>query len=159
MKVFSSLTDTAFKKGTNGQLIYYPWGVLSHGYEIPNEAIYQACRSFLKTNWILLILFILVVSVFSGWDNLLFWLLLIPLVAFHFIRVRQLTRGLNRSNETMSLAMEPVYWILGIVCLFALLVMAFFFVFYHEIALIPPFVITGLGLIACVYKIIRKHKR
>ncbi len=45
---FDGSASALFKKTEDGRVIFYPWGVLGSGYEIPTDQRYREIRQFVK---------------------------------------------------------------------------------------------------------------
>ena len=102
MGYFDGLTDASFKKGLNGQVVFYPWGTLGHGYEIPNDDTYHTIRAFVKRYLVVAIPLVILVGIAVGW--LYSFLTLVPLYVFYLLRIREFTQGLIKSGESLTLA-------------------------------------------------------
>lgn len=102
MGYFDGLTDASFKKGLDGQVIFYPWGKLGHGYEIPNDETYHTIRGFVKRYLVVALPLVILIGSLFGW--LYSFLTILPLYVFYALRIRQFTRELIRSSERLTFA-------------------------------------------------------
>ena len=67
MGYFDGLTDGCFKRGLQGQMIFFPWGKFGNGHEIPTEEQYQAIKGFVKRSLMLSLPIIVLVGIIFGW--------------------------------------------------------------------------------------------
>ncbi len=129
MGYFDGLADGTFKKDSQGNTVFYPWGVLGKGRVIPDEETRVRLRNFVKLYYQITLPVIIVLSVFR------LWLLLVPatigLVAWFLIHTRTLLKDCPLSTEKLTLKEgyrnsaashnKPTLWILLV---FSLLMVA-----------------------------------
>ena len=89
-------TAEHFHRTSDGKTIFYPWGVLGAGYEIPNDQKYQEIYDSLK-KFNSICLSIILFSAGLG-------LLLLPIITIIWIiLVKKWVRGLVKANEKLTL--------------------------------------------------------
>lgn len=101
MGYFDGLTDGVFKTDPEGNILFYPWGVLGKGYVLPDDSKKQELRKFISLWYKVSVPAIIGVGVGIGW---IFTLVLLPLVfSWYYFRTRRLLRGLSTTGTRLTL--------------------------------------------------------
>jgi hypothetical protein len=135
MGYFDALTSSCFKTAHDGRKLFFPWGVLGRGYVIPSNADYERLRGQLKIYTIVSLLLIIAAAAFRNY--LAAFGIAAILILFYFGWARYLMRGLQPSEERMSLnesmATQAVHhgaiglWVLEIISLLFVAIGLFMF--------------------------------
>lgn len=85
-----------------GDTIYYPWGVLSKGYIIPDKKLEDRIRTFLRRYYQISFVTIIVIGILQGW---IVYFLVVPLCWLWFhIGMKFLLTGLPTSDVRLKLS-------------------------------------------------------
>jgi hypothetical protein len=107
MGYFDALANGLFKGAPNGRVIFYPWGALGRGYELPTEEKHREIRQFVKRYFIVFLVLVIIAGTVadlmgvSGW--LMAFLFPLALMTAYQFRVQSLTRGLRKTDQKLSL--------------------------------------------------------
>jgi hypothetical protein len=125
MGYFNVVTNGYFKTAQDGRKLFLPWGVLGRGYIIASEQDYLRLRQQIKIYTVVML--VLVIGSVSLQGKLGGFVIATLLTGFYLVWTRYLLRGLQRSDERMSLqesiasqarAFSPlVLWLLEILAL------------------------------------------
>jgi len=101
MGYFEGLTNGNFKKGQDGNTIFFPWGVLGRGRVLPDAPTEKKVRAFVSRYYKVSLPTIIGVGVFAGWA----WsFLLVPIfVAWFYFGSKSLVSGCPHSKEKLTL--------------------------------------------------------
>jgi Ca2+/Na+ antiporter len=101
MGYFDALTSSAFKTGKDGGRLFFPWGVLGRGYVLASERDYERLQRQIKAYMIVTLVLIVGTVVLQAylWSVIAVALL----IAVYVIWVMYLLRGLQPSDERLSL--------------------------------------------------------
>src|SRR4051812_5384017 len=100
MGYFDALTSRYFKTGPDGRQLFFPWGVLGRGYLLGSERDYDQLRQRLKIYAIVAL--VAIVGPAALQIPMASIVIAVLLVAFYFIWVSYLLRGLQASDEKLS---------------------------------------------------------
>lgn len=101
MGYFEGLVNGNFKKDTNGNIVFFPWGILGRGRVLPDEATETRARAFVGRYYKISLPMIIGVGVIVGWAWLL---LLVPvLVAWFYFGTKSLVSGCPYSEDRFTL--------------------------------------------------------
>jgi succinate dehydrogenase hydrophobic anchor subunit len=92
MGYFDGLTDALFKTAPDGRKIFYPHGIISRGYILPDDATYQKVRRFIKAWAIFWIPFLLIIQFSPAFWTLFFITVPIYLLLYNF-SARKMVKG------------------------------------------------------------------
>ncbi len=70
------MTNSLFKEDADGNIIFYPWGILGKGFIIENQSLEYKIRRFIFKYNMASVICILILSISLGW---LFCLCIIPI--------------------------------------------------------------------------------
>jgi hypothetical protein len=101
MGYFEGLADAIFKQDSNGETVFYPWGVLGKGRIIRDPATRDALRNFIMLYYKVSLPLIVLLVVFRLW-----WLaaLAFPLMLLWFVlKSRELLKDCPPSSERLTL--------------------------------------------------------
>ena len=102
MGYFDALTSGYFKtEGQDGRKLFFPWGIFGRGYVIASEQDYERLRRQLKVYTI--VAMVLIIGPVALQRLLWAFVIAALLTAFYIIWAHYLLRGLQRSNERLSL--------------------------------------------------------
>ena|SRR5271165_4059187 len=101
MGYLDALTSSYFKTAQDGRKLFFPWGVLGRGYAIASEQDYKRLQRQVKV-YTVISLVLIIGAVVLGSQRFL-WPLLIGVVLFYIVWTRYLLRGLQPSDERLSL--------------------------------------------------------
>src|SRR5687767_9421400 len=90
---FNALTSGAFKVTPDGRRLFFPWGVLGRGYEIPSESDYQRLHRLMKI-YVVASLVLIIAPIAAGY-MLTGLAMSMVLVAFFVAWTPYLLRGLK----------------------------------------------------------------
>ena len=130
MGYFDALTSSVFKTASDGRKLFFPWGVMGNGYVVVSEQDYQRLRRQCKAFNIVGVGLILATGILEGY----LWGLVITalLVAFYIGWARYQLRGLQPSNESLSLnesmtsqAITQNVWVLWLLTVISLVFFSF----------------------------------
>jgi hypothetical protein len=100
MGYFEGLADASFKEDSNGNSVFYPWGVLGKGRILPDEATKTKLRNFIIRYYQVSLPLIIVLVVVRLW-----WLgvLLAPAsFLWFFFQSKKITKDCQISTEKLS---------------------------------------------------------
>lgn len=101
MGYFDGLADGSFKRTDDGRIIFYPWGILGSGYEIPTDESYREIRQYVKRYLIVSLPLVIALFIFAGW---LFAFVALPILFLAYLfKIRNLTREFTKASEKLSL--------------------------------------------------------
>jgi Ca2+/Na+ antiporter len=101
MGYFDALTSSAFKTGKDGGRLFFPWGVLGRGYVLASERDYERLQRQIKAYMIVTL--VLIVGTVMLQAYLWSVIAVALLIAVYVIWVMYLLRGLQPSDERLSL--------------------------------------------------------
>ena len=100
MGYFDALTSSYFKTAQDGRKLFFPWGILGRGYAIASEQDYKRLQRQIKTYTVVS----LVLIIAAGVRHVYFASIVAALlIVFYMIWTRYLLRGLQPSDERLSL--------------------------------------------------------
>ena len=100
MGYFEGLADASFKEDSNGNTVFYPWGVLGKGRILPDETTKTKLRKFIILYYqISLPLIILLVITRVWWLAVLFAL---ASFLWFFFQSKKITKDCEISNEKLT---------------------------------------------------------
>ena len=100
MGYFDGLAAASFKRDREGRPLFFPWGVLGRGYELPDEGEHQRVRKVLiRICQAALLLAVLLPITTRLWVPAA---LALPFLGLYFVWVRRTTRGLRPSPERLT---------------------------------------------------------
>lgn len=100
MGYFEGLADASFKEDSNGNTVFYPWGVLGKGRILPDETTKIKLRKFIILYYQISLPLIIFLTILRLW-----WLVLLVAPAFFlwfFLQSKQLTKNCEISNEKLT---------------------------------------------------------
>lgn len=100
MGYFAGLADASFKEDSNGNTVFYPWGVLGKGRILPDEATKTKLRKFIILYYQISLPLLILLGVLRLW-----WLALLaaPVIFLWFLfQSKNLTKGCEISNEKLT---------------------------------------------------------
>jgi hypothetical protein len=119
------MTSSCFKTGQDGRKLFFPWGVLGHGYTIASERDYLRLQQQIKIYMIVSL--VLVIGAASLKGDLVGLVIAMLSLGFYSVWMRYLLSRLQRSDERLSLRESStsrgrllgpvVLWLLEIVAL------------------------------------------
>lgn len=80
MGYLDAITSASFKTSEDGRKLFYPWGILGHGYIIPSEEEYKKLLRTYKSIWVIFFIILLVGVLFMFLNPII--TMLFTLVAF-----------------------------------------------------------------------------
>jgi hypothetical protein len=98
---FDALTSTTFRTTDDGQRLFFPWGSLRGGYVVASEADYERLRRLVKAY--LVVALVLIIGLMSARAYLLGFAAAAAWCALYIAWATWTVRGLQRSNETLTL--------------------------------------------------------
>jgi len=101
MGYFDALTSSCFKTAQDGRRLFFPFGILGRGYVIASEQDYERLRSRLKVYTAVGLVLIIGSGALLGYAGS--FAIALVLIAFYIVWLRYLLRGLQSSNESLSL--------------------------------------------------------
>jgi len=101
MGYFDALTSSSFKRASDGRRLFFPYGILGRGYIIDSEQAYETLRRRIKAFIVAGLVLIIGASALQGLAGAFFIAALS--IAFYVIWARFLLRGLQQSDEKLSL--------------------------------------------------------
>jgi uncharacterized membrane protein len=101
MGYFDALTSGYFKTAPDGRKLFFPWGVLGRGYAIDSEQDYERLRRQVKAYTIVSLVLIVGVTALQAYVGAV--VIGALLIAFYLGWMRYLLRGLQASDERLSL--------------------------------------------------------
>ncbi len=97
MGFLDGLIELGFKKDSEGNTLFYPWGILGSGYVIKSDEEMKRIRVLMKRCLFLVTPFIICIYVVNKvWFGLV---LLIVVQAWLLYSVKKITKGLSKSTE------------------------------------------------------------
>src|SRR2546422_1367082 len=101
MGYFDALTDSSFKRGQDGRLTFYPWGVLGTGYILVGDEKYRKVRDSVKRYYLVSLPLVVVLGIVFGW---LYAFVALPLIlGTYAVAVRRVVSGLETSSERLTI--------------------------------------------------------
>jgi Ca2+/Na+ antiporter len=97
---FNALTAGYFKTGADGREVFFPWGVWGRGYAIPSEQRYESMHRQLKIYMIAIM--VLIIAPIAAQFYITGFIVAAALMLFYVAWVPLLKRGLEPSEERMS---------------------------------------------------------
>jgi hypothetical protein len=100
MGYFDALTSSSFKTAPDGSQVFFPWGVMGRGYVIPSQQDYERLRQQLKTYMI--VIMVLIIGTVASQQYIAAFVVAAGLIIFHQMWIRYQLRGLQRSDERLT---------------------------------------------------------
>jgi hypothetical protein len=100
MGYFDALTSSAFKTGTDGRRLFFPWGVLGSGYVLASEHDYERLQRQIKIYLIVAMVLIIAAIMLKPYAGIAVTAFL---MAGYAAWARNKVRGLQPSDEGLSL--------------------------------------------------------
>lgn len=100
MGYFEGLADASFKQDSNGNTVFYPWGVLGKGRILPDESTKTKLRKFIIFYYQVSLPLIIILAVVRLW-----WLALLVAPVFFlwfFFQSKKITKDCEISSEKLS---------------------------------------------------------
>lgn len=100
MGYFDGLVEASFKKDTNGNAVFHPWGIFGRGRVLADPAKAAELRAFVRLYYQVSLPLIIVLAVVGVW-----WLLLVAAIAlplWFVLRSRYLLTGAPFSEERLT---------------------------------------------------------
>jgi len=101
MGYFDGLADASFKKDSNGNDVFYAWGVLGKGRVLPDEATKAKLRKFVIRYYQIMLPIAILLGIFRLWLPAL--LVLTALTFGFYFYVNQLTKNCPICTEKLTL--------------------------------------------------------
>ena len=101
MGYFDGLADASFKKDSNGNDVFYAWGVLGKGRVLPDEATKAKLRKFVIRYYQIMLPIAILLGIFRLWLPAL--LVLTTLTFGFYFYVNQLTKNCPICTEKLTL--------------------------------------------------------
>jgi hypothetical protein len=102
MDYFDGLTDAKFKTDAQRRLLFYPWGILSKGYVLPDESKKQQIRRFVRLYYIVFWPVIIGTMIFIGW--IFSFAVMFLLFLWYYFETSRFLKGLPIAGEKLSLS-------------------------------------------------------
>jgi len=101
MGYFEGLTNGSFKKNSDGNTVFFPWGVLGRGRVLPDEPTETKVRAFVDRYYKISLPTIICVGVIAGWG----WsFLLVPIFgAWFYLGSKSLVSKYPYSEDKLTL--------------------------------------------------------
>jgi len=101
MGLFRKLTDSSFKKGKDGNMLFYPWGIFGKGYILKNKDQEENIRRFVVRYYVGFLIPLFLIGLTVGWG---FGFILLPFALLIWIRrAKVFTSGLMASSEKLTI--------------------------------------------------------
>ena len=156
MEIFDGLVNGMFKKDSDGNTLFYPWGILASGFVLRSDIDEKAIRGFIKKCFLFLVPFVLFQVIIKFWFS---FSLVIVFTVWYLYKINNLTKGLSKSTESLTLdesihnSVKSYSWIIlivmevvlitGLVGSFVLLFRQYTFV--SVLGIMVFFLCSGLG--------------
>ncbi len=102
MGYFDALTSSSFKTTEDGQQLFFPWGILGRGYNIPSEQEFERLRRQIKAYMVVSLPLIIAVIT---WKGILGGVVLFPILTVPYVFWAQFQcRRLRRTDEKLTLS-------------------------------------------------------
>jgi hypothetical protein len=102
MGYFDALTSSSFKTTDDGRRLFFPWGTLGRGYDIPSEEELERLRRHVKA-YMVVSLPLIIVAV--TWKGFLGGVALMPvLIVPYVLWTQSQCRRLSRTDEKLTLS-------------------------------------------------------
>lgn len=98
---FNALASSSFKVTADGRKLFFPWGVLGGGYDIPSEQDYERLQRQIKVYTIAAM--VLVIAPIAIRYFLTGFVIAALLMLFYVLWVPYLVRGLKRTDERLTM--------------------------------------------------------
>jgi hypothetical protein len=168
MGYFDALTSYAFKTAPDGRRLFFPWGWFGRGYIIGSGLDYERLRQRIKNYHI--VAMVLTIGALALLGLLAGLVVAAAMTLFYFAWTRYLRRGLQPSDETLSLqesiilqarAQSPVRLWIGEIFSIALVAGGILILVSDRgkwpIA-IAAIVIFGLGAVASTFMLVLRRR-
>lgn len=102
MGYFDGLTEASFKKDSQGQTLFFPWGVIGKGYIVTDSKKEAQLRKFTKLNYMITLPVVIFNQVVFGYvPNLI----LLPIYLITFVLLlKKYTSGLPIATDKLKVA-------------------------------------------------------
>ncbi len=101
MGYFEGLAEGSFKSDSQGNILFYKWGVLGKAYILPDKQKEAEIKSFVMLFHKVSLASIIGVGIVFHWLYTL--IIAVPLLLWYLIKINNLTKGLSISTEKFSL--------------------------------------------------------
>lgn len=101
MGYFEGLADASFKKDSNGNNVFYPWGVLGKGRVLPNETTKAKLRTFVIRYYQIMLPTAILLGIFRLWLPAILVLTLLTLGFYLYVNL--LTKDCPICTEKLTL--------------------------------------------------------
>ena len=100
MGYFEGLAEASFKSDSQGNRLFYKWGVLGKAYILPNKQKENEIKSFVMLFHKVSLLCVIGIGVVFNW--LLTIVIAIPLFIWFLVKTNSLTKDLGTSTEKLT---------------------------------------------------------
>jgi hypothetical protein len=101
MGYFDALTSNSFETREDGRRLFFPWGILGHGYAIPSEAEYERLRRGVKAYQVVSLPLVIVAMIWKGIPAAA--AVVAALIVWYAFWARAQCRRLPRTDEKLTL--------------------------------------------------------
>jgi hypothetical protein len=101
MGYFDGLADASFKQDSNGNSVFYPWGVMGKGRILPDEATKTKLRKFVIRYYQIILPIAILLGIFRLW--LPAFVILTALTLGFYFYIGQLTKNCPVCTEKLTL--------------------------------------------------------
>jgi Ca2+/Na+ antiporter len=110
MGYFDAITSGSFKTMPDGRRLFFPWGVLGHGYAVPTVAGYERLRRQVKINTAVSLVLIIAVAALQYylWTFIVGGLLTAAYAGWAYVQTRSLQPTGERMSYQESLTMQAL---------------------------------------------------
>jgi len=103
MGYFKRLAGSSFKVDDQGNTLFYPWGILGHGYILPDKETEKRIRRFVTWYYCIGFTLVFVIGLFPMLWGIAFSLLLPITIVIWWMQVKRFIKDLKQTQEKPTL--------------------------------------------------------
>jgi len=155
MNLFSDATEVAFQTDSRGRTLFFPWGVISKGYVVPDAGTEQRIKTFYKYYYLIGMVAVILCLVLLGWPVAI--VLGVVGFAWYAIQVRIYVRRCDPADVSVREHMEDIARKYNLPALWGLFAVSVVIVLFGGAVLLMGELVAGItfmlvfGLFAGLY--------
>lgn len=106
MDIFSDAMDVAFQTDSRGRTLFFPWGVISKGYVVPDADLERRIKHFYKSYYLIAMAGVIMCVVLLGWPVAI--LLGVVSIVWYAVQTRIYTRRCEPADVSVLQHMEDI---------------------------------------------------
>jgi hypothetical protein len=101
MGFFKALAEQNFKKDSQGNTLYYPWGSFASGVIIDSEKTKNQIQRFIKKSFLIAIIVVVFFQILKNWAGIILILSIFP---WYYLGIKKRIQNLPKSTEKIKIS-------------------------------------------------------